>query len=288
MGSRSVGCVLGAGRTSGGCASLGSVPHFEWRSWESALKSRARLADLGVIVLVISGCVDGPAGGSAPAPGSGGSFGAPSTSGGAPQTAAGGLFGGSGGTVMAPVGGAHSGGNGSGGANPGGNGSGGANPGGSGNGPGGAPAIGAGGAAAAGAHSGGTDAGLSNDVAASMGDSSADVPGAPTGPLLDGGALGSGQAAGESAGISYFTPVLDGPLTDIASDAAGNGWFTNGSRVGRITPAGIVTQFRLPVEDGGSPWAASSPPRPTGTSGSATATAGSIASSPPARSPSSR
>ena len=101
-----------------------------------------------------------------------------------------------------------------------------------------------------------TDAAPSDD-AGSTGGSSPGDPIGPTGPLLDGGpgaTLGTDQTAGESAGITYFTPLLAGQIEDIASDAAGNGWFTNGGYVSRITPAGVVTQFRLPGEDGGSGW----------------------------------
>jgi len=65
--------------------------------------------------------------------------------------------------------------------------------------------------------------------------------------------LGSGTASGESAGITYFNPLANpGFVFDIASDAAGNAWFTASNVIGRLTPAGVVTLFEVPTVDGGS------------------------------------
>src|SRR5262249_32973559 len=56
------------------------------------------------------------------------------------------------------------------------------------------------------------------------------------------------------AGITEFTTGLTpaSAPTSIVQGADGNFWFTefNAARIGRITPAGVVTEFTVPVGSG--------------------------------------
>ena len=70
----------------------------------------------------------------------------------------------------------------------------------------------------------------------------------PVGPPAPDAVLGPDVKAGESSGVKYFTPYPNGrgSFTDIASDAAGNAWFTGQYAIGRLTPDGVFTEFPLP------------------------------------------
>ena len=55
--------------------------------------------------------------------------------------------------------------------------------------------------------------------------------------LLSAAAVGGGSAVAHPAGPALLKP------TDIAAGPDGNMWFTERHRIGRITPAGVITEF---------------------------------------------
>lgn len=73
------------------------------------------------------------------------------------------------------------------------------------------------------------------------------------GVLLAAAGLGSGAAsAAEGPGVitEFPVPTADSHLYGIAAGPDGNMWFTGNNKVGRITPAGVITEF--PVAFGSS------------------------------------
>src|SRR5262249_52870362 len=81
----------------------------------------------------------------------------------------------------------------------------------------------------------------------------------------------------------FLTPTANSQPFGMTRGPDGNLWFTESlaGKIGRITPAGVITEFSAGLSPGGQPLVITARPGPTATSGSPSrAPAGSVGSRP--------